>query len=82
MRTTLRKVGNSRGVLIPAALLAECQIEGVVDLTVEGGRLVIAPVKAPRAGWAEAAAQIAAQEEDEAIWPASFAEEEGEEWEW
>lgn len=82
MRTTLRKVGNSRGVLIPAALLAECQIEGAVDLTVEGGRLVIAPVKAPRAGWAEAAAQIATQEEDEALWPVSFAEEEGEGWEW
>lgn len=82
MRTTLRKVGNSRGVLIPAALLAECQIEGAVDLTVEDGRLVITPIKTPRAGWAEAAAQIAARGEDEPIWPEAFAEEDGGEWEW
>lgn len=83
MRTTLRKVGNSRGVLIPAALLAECRIEGAVDLTVEEGRLIITPIKAPRAGWAEAAAQIATREdEDDALWPATFPEEEGGEWEW
>ena len=51
MLTTLRKVGNSRGVLIPAALLVECQIDGAVEMTVEAGRLVITPVRAPRAGW-------------------------------
>ena len=51
MLTTLRKVGNSRGVLIPAALLAECRIDGAVEMTVESGRLVITPVSAPRAGW-------------------------------
>lgn len=51
MLTTLRKVGNSRGVLVPAALLAECRIDGPVEITVEAGRLVIAPVNAPRAGW-------------------------------
>jgi antitoxin MazE len=51
MRTTLRKVGNSQGVLIPSALLAECQLQGAVDMTVEAGRLVITPVRAPRQGW-------------------------------
>ena len=51
MRTTLRKVGNSRGVLIPAALLAECRIDGAVEMTVEDGRLMITSVRAPRAGW-------------------------------
>ncbi len=51
MLTTLRKVGNSRGVLIPAALLAECRIDGAVEMTVEAGRLVITPVLAPRTGW-------------------------------
>ena len=51
MLTTLRKVGNSRGVLIPATLLAECRIDGAVEMTVESGRLIITPVLAPRAGW-------------------------------
>ena len=51
MRTILRKVGNSRGVLIPAALLAECHIDGAVDMTVEAGRLIIVPAVSPREGW-------------------------------
>lgn len=53
MRTSLRKIGNSRGVLIPATLLAECGISDEIDLRLEGTRIVIEPVKAPRAGWFE-----------------------------
>lgn len=51
MRTSLRKVGNSRGVIIPAKLLAACEMGDEVDIRLEGKNLVIAPVKAPRAGW-------------------------------
>ncbi len=51
MRTVLRKVGNSRGVLIPAAFLAETGIQGEVEMRVERGRIVIASVKSPRARW-------------------------------
>ncbi len=51
MKTTLRKVGNSRGVLIPAAFLAECAIGTEVEMRQEGQRIIIEPVKAPRRGW-------------------------------
>lgn len=51
MRTKIRKIGNSRGVLIPTALLAKCRSENEVELHVHNGRLVMEPVKAPRAGW-------------------------------
>lgn len=51
MRTSLRKVGNSRGVIIPAALLAECEMGEEVDIRLDGKNLVIAPVNAPRAKW-------------------------------
>lgn len=79
MRTMLRKVGNSRGVLIPAALLAECRIDGAVEMTVEGGRLVIAPVSAPRAGWFDGYRAAA----DDDVW-AGLPVDEGcaEEWVW
>lgn len=52
MRTALRKIGNSRGVLIPAALLAACDIKEEVEMRVESNRLIIEPV-APqlRQGW-------------------------------
>lgn len=51
MRTSLRKVGNSRGVIIPAALLAACEMGEEVDIRLEGKNLLIAPIKEPRAGW-------------------------------
>ena len=53
MRTSLRKVGNSRGVIIPATLLAACEMGEEVDIRLEGKNLVIASIKAPRAGWFE-----------------------------
>jgi antitoxin MazE len=82
MRTSLRKIGNSRGIIIPAALLAAAEIGDEVELRQEAGHLVIEAVKAPRAGWAEAAASIAAQGDDEEIWPVQFEDEDDGEWEW
>ena len=51
MRTHLRKVGNSRGVIIPAALLEACGLGEEVDLRMEGKTLVIEALKTPRSGW-------------------------------
>ena len=66
MRTAVRKIGNSRGVLIPAALLAACRIEDQIDLHIEEGRLVMEPVRAPRAGWFD---NVSADKEIAAAWP-------------
>ena len=51
MRTSLRKVGNSRGIIIPAALLAACGMSDEVDIRLEGNSLLIVPMNALRAGW-------------------------------
>lgn len=51
MKTTLRRIGNSQGVLIPAPLLVECGITDEIDLRIEGSRIVIEPVRRVRAGW-------------------------------
>ena len=51
MRTTLRKVGNSRGVLIPVAFLSACQINNEIEMRQEGRRIIIEPVKTVRDGW-------------------------------
>ncbi len=52
MQTNIRKIGNSRGVLIPAALLAACEIDDAVEMRVENNRIIIEPI-APqhRQGW-------------------------------
>ena len=45
MLTSVRQIGNSRGVLIPATFLASCQIEDQVDMQLQDGQIVIKPVK-------------------------------------
>ncbi len=71
MRTAIRKIGNSQGVLIPKPMLAEAGLETDVDISVENGAIVLRPVKEhqPRAGWADAAREIAARDDDVPVWP-------------
>lgn len=66
MQTALRKMGNSTGMILPRAILGEIGVTtgAAMDLRVEDGRLIVTPVHKVRDGWAEAAAQIAAAEED------------------
>lgn len=54
MSTTLVRIGNSRGIRIPKALLEQCHLEGTVLLEVERDRLVIRPATNPRQEWDEA----------------------------
>ena len=78
MRTSLRKVGNSRGVIIPAALLAACEMSDEVDIRLEGKTLIIAPVRAPRTGWFEGYQP----EADSEVLAALPIDESTEEWVW
>ena len=71
MRTAVRKIGNSQGVLIPKPMLAQTGMGGDVDISVENGAIVIRPIQdhQPRAGWAQAAREIAAKGDDTLAWP-------------
>ena len=84
MLTTLRPIGNSRGVLIPAAFLASCQMDGEVDMQLQDGQIILRPLqRAPRAGWFDNAniAQEAASPEL-ADWAALPPVEVGDDAEW
>lgn len=54
MRATLTKIGNSKGVIIPAQLLKDCQLDGVVSLEVRDKTIVISKPDESRSGWEEA----------------------------
>jgi antitoxin MazE len=72
MRTALRKLGNSSGVIIPKSMLEEIGITAgdVVDLSLEDNRIIITPQKKrPREGWAEAFEAIAEAGDDALVWP-------------
>ncbi|MDR9467701.1 AbrB/MazE/SpoVT family DNA-binding domain-containing protein [Marinospirillum sp.] len=78
MRTHLRKIGNSRGVLLPSALLAESGITDEIEIRMEEGKLIIEPVQKPREGWFD---DYRAEEDLEAFEDIAL-DEDTEEWEW
>ncbi|MCW2314139.1 AbrB/MazE/SpoVT family DNA-binding domain-containing protein [Rhodoferax antarcticus] len=66
MHIVLLTFGNSRGVLLPKSMLAQVGLAGktVADLSVQDGSIVIKPLASPRAGWEEAAKNIALHADD------------------
>jgi antitoxin MazE len=53
MKTRLVKIGNSRGIRLPKAIIEQAGLDEEVELKVESNRLVIRAAKNPRAGWDE-----------------------------
>lgn len=51
MRVSLRQIGNSRGIIIPALVLASCELGDEVNLRVDGKRLIVEGVREPRTNW-------------------------------
>jgi len=51
VRSKVVKIGNSRGIRIPRALLEQADLIDEVEMSVEGNRLVIQSARQPRQGW-------------------------------
>jgi antitoxin MazE len=82
MLTTIRRVGNSRGILIPKPLLKQAGLEDEAEILLEGNALVVRrPRREPRSGWAEASREIAARGED-ALVMSEFANQADADWIW
>jgi antitoxin MazE len=65
MQVSIRPFGNSRGILIPKALLNQLGLNDVADMSIENDALVIRkPASSTREGWAQAAEQLASAGED------------------
>ena len=71
VKTTIRKLGNSQGVLIPKPVLAQVGLEqGEAEMTVEGDAIVLRRARQePRAGWAQACKTLASTGDDALVWP-------------
>jgi antitoxin MazE len=84
MATTARiiRIGNSRGIRVPKALLEQSQLPDEVELLAEPGRLTVRPLRRNRAGWADAARSMRMHGDDRLLdVPGSTRFDEGE-WEW
>jgi antitoxin MazE len=82
MLTTIRRLGNSRVILIPRPLLKQAGLGDQVEILVERNKLIVRrPGSAPRAGWVEASRKLAASGDDKLVWP-EFANEADADLEW
>ncbi len=64
IRTKSIRIGNSRGVRLPKAILEQAGLERDVDIEVRDGAVVMRAAVHPRAGWAAAFADIATNGDD------------------
>jgi antitoxin MazE len=82
MLATIRRLGNSQGILIPKPLLQQVGLIDQAEMRVEGDALVLRrPKAAPRTGWAEASRKLAAAGGDALVMP-EFANEGDKELRW
>lgn len=73
MKTSIRRMGNSQGVIIPKPLLAQVGLTDEAEMVIEKGSIVLRrPQVKVRDGWAEASRKIAAAGDDVLVW-AEFA---------
>ena len=84
MRMNLVRIGNSRGIRIPKAMIDECGLGDAVELEIREGHLVVRPADNPRAGWDEAFKRAGgSSDEDLREWEStSLTEWDQAEWEW
>jgi antitoxin MazE len=76
------RIGNSRGIRVPKALLEQAQLADEVELHAEPGRLVVRAIRQSRAGWAEAAARAHGRSDDQLLDAPEANRFDSEEWEW
>ena len=82
MEIELVRIGNSRGIRIPKALIEQCGLGKVVEVRVAGDRLVISARGVPRAGWGEAFERAGSSAGAELLLEGVRNRFDGEEWEW
>ena len=84
MKTRIVRIGNSRGVRIPKALLEQTGLDNEVAIEAEGNCLVIRPALRPREGWDEAFRAMAQAGDDKLLDGdlVSTSKWDEDEWEW
>lgn len=82
MKARIVRVGNSRGIRLPKALLDQSGLPDEVEIHAEPGRIIIESARRPRDGWAEAARAMAEQGDDILLDEPTPTEFDANEWTW
>lgn len=82
LKTVIRKIGNSRGLILPAAVLEEVGAVDEMFLSVQQGRIVLEPAFEPRRDWFKGAKPLTKREKSEQLdWDEADLNETSE-WKW
>ncbi len=79
MLTNLIQIGGSKGVILPKALLQQCNAGDVFEMKIDKDRIILEPIKNPRSHWPKAFASDIAKPEKLAHLQNKFDQNE---WEW
>jgi antitoxin MazE len=84
MNTTIRDIGNSKGIILPKSILTQCDIESEVSIEVKNHHIIIkAATPAPkRKGWDKAFKEMAKNGDDALVMPDVFNDENTDDWTW
>lgn len=75
------RIGNSKGIRIPKAILEQCRITDQVDVEVHKENITLKRHKKPREGWAEQMKKMRRRGEDDLLIPDNV-DLDSEGWEW
>lgn len=82
LQVSIRAIGNSKGVVIPKIILEQSGIQEIVEMSVDGEKIILSkPKNAVREHWAKDAKSLAKVGEDELVF-GDFANEEDGDWVW
>ena len=80
MKTPVIQIGNSKGLRLSKTILKQYGIVDAVELVFEKDQIVLKPISAPRANWETAFEQMRQNNDDTALIPDVFEDENKEEW--
>ncbi|MDY7576131.1 AbrB/MazE/SpoVT family DNA-binding domain-containing protein [Actimicrobium sp. CCI2.3] len=70
MLIAIRRIGNSKGIIIPTSILSQLGLETEADVSVVDGAMVVrVPARPNRSGWADASKAIALAGDDVLVMP-------------
>jgi antitoxin MazE len=82
LQVAIRAIGNSKGVVIPKIILEQSGIKEIVEMSVDGEKIVLSkPKNTVREHWAQDAQSLAKVGEDKLVL-GDFANEEDGDWVW
>ncbi|SDF54478.1 AbrB/MazE/SpoVT family DNA-binding domain-containing protein [Sporomusa acidovorans] len=69
MKADVIKIGNSKGIRLPASILKQCGIDKKVEIEIRHNNIILRPVKQPREGWSAAFKEMSKRGDDQLLIP-------------